>query len=503
LKRLDDLIQGVPYHWNQVGSLKNTISRIQCDSREVKQGDLFVAIRGVETDGHLFIHEAVRRGAAAIVCEIVDTALITPSIPQIQVDDSRQAMALLAQAFFDHPERHISMIGVTGTNGKSTSTYLIRHILNQQFKVGLLGTIMCETTLSRDSSSHTTPDSLSLYEALSKMREGGVRYCVMEVSSHGLDQERVRGIPFHSVAFLNLTPEHLDYHQNMERYYISKKKLFCLDPKPGHMIVNLNDAFGRRLKDELPPDQVLTFGTSVNCDYRATNIKAQLDQIDFKLSFQTQSFPVRVPIGLSFNVENVLCALSIVGSVGIPIKEAIKCLATFSGVPGRLEQVRKGQNFHVIVDYAHTPDAMFRVLNSIREINQNRLITIFGCGGNRDQKKRAEMGKIACRYSDKVVITSDNPRNEDPLQIMGDIVSNLTACGDLEKIFKIENREKAIHNAIGGAEKGDIVLILGKGHESFQLVGTNKIPFCDVAVSKAAIRSRKGTISASPSSLAH
>ncbi len=486
MKLLADLVAKIPLRTIDPQFAEKYVSGISIDSRTVQKGDLFIALKGRECDGLLFVKEAVHRGACAVISETGNQDSLKQSIPHLSVPNSRQAFSEIAQAFYNYPARKLTFSGVTGTNGKTTSTFLIHHLLSQQNPCGLVGSISYWDGKEETESHHTTPDALHLNQLFVRMIQNQVTHCVMEVSSHGLDQERVFGIQFSSAVFTNLTQDHLDYHHNMETYYAAKKKLFVQQPAPKHSIINLDDAFGRRLESELPKDgTVWTYGFGEDVDFRATNVEIGFKQVRFTLEFESRDYLVEANLGLGFNVYNILGSLAAVYSMGVPLEEALARLKSFQGVRGRLERVSEARGISVFVDYAHTPDAMERVLSSMRKLTNKRILSVFGCGGERDRDKRPKMAKIACQYSDIVLVTTDNPRRESQGQIFSDIFKGIDTNTTSAEVLRIEDRAEAIECALQIAQFGDIVLIFGKGHEAYQIIGNEKKDFSDQEVVRA------------------
>lgn len=441
------------------------IKNICYDSRKVEHGSLFVCIKGFESDGHQYAESAINKGAVAIVCE--DD--IDCNIPKIKVKNSRKAMSFLSACFFGYPSKKLQMIGITGTNGKTTSTYLIKGILEAcGYKVGLIGTnqnMIGDRVLP---SERTTPDSLELNMLLKEMVDEKVNYVVMEVSSHSLYLDRVAEIDFKVSAISNITQDHLDFHKTMEAYIEAKSILFN---KSEISILNIDDSSYSYMKKKAKGD-VLTYGID-NGDIKATDIFLNKNGVSYNVSFEKENARIFVGIPGKFSVYNSLLAISVATSLGIPMPFIRMALKNQKGVKGRLEVFDTGKDFSVIIDYAHTPDGLINVIDTINEFKDGRLITLFGCGGDRDNKKRSIMGNIATKNSDLTIITSDNPRTEDPKKIINDILEG--AVGD--NYVVIENRKEAIEYAIKNAKANDIILLAGKGHETYQILGKDKIHF--------------------------
>ncbi len=460
------------------------IRSLAFDNRAVTPGALFFCVRGFTTDGHEFAADAVARGAAAVV---VDHHLDGIAVPQIRVDNVRAAMAGAAATFYGDPTATLQVTGVTGTNGKTTTAYLVRALLEAAGRQsGLLGTVKNVIARTEHEVKRTTAEAIELQLAFSDMLDGGDSDCVMEVSSHALQLARVDGVHFAAGIFTNLTQDHLDFHPTMEEYFQAKRKLFT-ELRPQHAIINADDSYGARLAADPAIRGKLTFALDDEAaDYRATNVRNELDGSSFTLTAPGGSYEVSSPLRGRFNVYNVLGALAAVNVLGVPIETALEAIRTAGQVPGRFETVDEGQDFAVVVDYAHTPDSLENVLAAARRLTDNRVHVVFGCGGDRDRTKRPMMGEIARRLADRVIVTSDNPRSEDPAAIIDEV---LVGTGvDVEHEV---DRRLAIAQAVNGAEAGDIVVIAGKGHEQGQeFGGGQKLPFDDVQVTREALRAR-------------
>lgn len=466
------------------------ISSLCHDSRRATAGSLFFALPGQKSDGAEFVGQAVANGAVAVAASApVPNAIC----PVVQVTDARAAMADIAAAFHGHPDRSLKCAGVTGTNGKTTTAFLIRHILDSSsLPCGLIGTVKYVVGREEMPAPRTTPESLDLQEMLARMRDSGGKAVAMEVSSHALVQHRIRGIEFDAAVFTNLTQDHLDFHGTMERYFDAKTLLFealaSQTQKKGRAIINVDDRSGRLLSEKFAKrTRVLTYGRGVGTDFRASAIRFDATGATFQLDAKKKSFLVRMPLIGLFNIYNALGAIAAAAACGVELRAAIAALAHAPQVPGRLERVAAKRNFHVYVDYAHTDDALRNVLRTLRELKPARLITVFGCGGNRDRAKRPLMAAAAEEFSDWTVLTSDNPRNEDPGEILRDVESGMRGS----RYDTITDREAAIRHAIQLAQSGDIVLIAGKGHENYQEFSDRKIPFDDVSVAENAISYKK------------
>ena len=452
------------------GSVQVGITGIAFDSRAVKPGNLFVCISGFQTDGHRFAPDAVEKGAAAIV---VEQDLHELGITCIVVENTRRALAQISAAFYQHPDRRFCLIGITGTNGKTTTTYLVKSVLEAMGKkVGLIGTNQNMIGTEIIPSKHTTPDSLELMRLFARMADKGVDYVVMEVSSHSLALDRVTACRFDVGAFTNITQDHLDFHKTMDEYLAAKAILFQIS-KVG--AVNADDKGAEYLMRHASCEKMLTYGIDAACDLQASQVELNENGVFFTLTYEGKSYPVELGIPGKFSVYNAMTALSCLAAAGIPMEQAVAGLKVARGVKGRIEVVETGRDFGVIIDYAHTPDGLKNVIQTIRGFAKRRIITVFGCGGDRDKTKRPKMGKIASEMSDFSVLTSDNPRTEDPEAIIEDVLVGVKEGGG--KYIVIPNRFEAIEYALDHAEKDDIILLAGKGHETYQVLADRTIAF--------------------------
>nr|WP_297179120.1 UDP-N-acetylmuramoyl-L-alanyl-D-glutamate--2,6-diaminopimelate ligase [uncultured Agathobaculum sp.] len=458
--KLEELLRGVAVESSTApGGLD--IGEVRYDSRAVQPGDLFVAIRGFATDGHQYIGKALAQGAAAIVCEEAPAGA-----PAVVVKNARQALAEIAANRFGHPADSMVMLGVTGTNGKTTTTYLVKHMLEQAgHKVGLIGTNQNMIGSEVIETERTTPESYELHALFARMRDAGCTHVIMEVSSHSLVLDRVHGVRFAVGAFTNLTQDHLDFHKTMEGYRKAKAKLFSVSDKG---VINLDDdAAEAMLADAKCP--CLTFSREKDAaDLTAKNIKLHADGVEFVAAAKGEMARVRLGIPGQFSVENALAALGMVLQAGMPLVDAAKALATAQGVKGRVEVVPTDTDYTVLIDYAHTPDGVENVLRAVRGFAKGRVVAVFGCGGDRDSTKRPKMGKIAADLADFCVVTSDNPRTEDPKAIIDDILEGMK--GTKTPMEVIVDRPEAIHWALAHAKKDDVIVLMGKGHETYQEV---------------------------------
>ncbi len=463
------------------------------DSRAAAEGSLFFALRGAGADGHDFIPAALAAGCAGVVSQRHPEQ--PDASPWVRVPDSRAALSAMAAAFYGHPSRGLKVAGVTGTNGKSTTALLLHSLLAAAHRrPGLLGTMFYDLgDGGLSESTHTTPESLDLQRYLAEMRDNGCRSVAMEVSSHGLDQGRAADVEFDVAIFTNLSHDHLDYHGDMASYFAAKRRLFeqlATGAKPKRLaVVNIDDIWGKKLVNEFPEGtaEVVTYGMGSGADYRAGNIKSSREGTEFALEARGRQMRVRTPLIGRFNVSNCLAALAAGVGLGLNLREAVANLASVPQVPGRLESVAGARAFGVFVDYAHTPDALENALETLRELSPRRLVAVFGCGGNRDIPKRRAMGEIAARLADYSVITSDNPRQEDPEKIIRDIESGFGSGGGFEAVV---DRREAIGRGVELLGKGDILLIAGKGHEAYQQFADRTVPFDDRVVARQMLGDR-------------
>ncbi|OPH47512.1 UDP-N-acetylmuramoyl-L-alanyl-D-glutamate--2,6-diaminopimelate ligase [Paenibacillus ferrarius] len=477
------------------GNAETEITGIEADSRKIKPGYVFLCIPGLTVDGHDYAPKAIALGASALVTERV----LDLPIPQLVVKDARYAMAALSAHFYGYPSKEMKIIGFTGTNGKTTSTYLLEKILRDQgFITGLMGTIEMKIGDNYYEMERTTQEAVDLQSSFRKMCEHKTDYCLMEVSSHALELGRVKGIHFRSGVFTNLTQDHLDYHKTMEAYAAAKGLLFsrlgngfASDPaERQYAILNADDE-ASVIFSKLTAAQIITYGINQECDVRAANIRMSAKGTEFQLiSFAGEAYFQMKLVG-KFNVYNALGAIAAALAEGISLEAIRNSLESLNVVEGRMEVVDEGQEYLVLVDYAHTPDGLENALSTISEFAEGKIITVFGCGGDRDRTKRPIMGKVTAAYSDYLYVTSDNPRTEDPEAILADIRPGLQEVNyPAEKAEFIVDRKKAIQKAIEGAGPKDVILIAGKGHETYQDIMGVKHDFDDRLVAKAAIRGR-------------
>jgi UDP-N-acetylmuramoyl-L-alanyl-D-glutamate--2,6-diaminopimelate ligase len=464
------------------------ITGLAYDSRKVKKGHLFFALTGEHTDGHGFIRQAVERGAAAIVYERPEKDLIDklePELSRIHVKDSRKALAFAANNFYKHPSGSLRVIGITGTNGKTTTSYLIKAILEEWGqKVGLIGTIQYMVKDAVYDAIHTTPGALEFQALLHEMLTEDCGYVVAEISSHALAQKRVDGTLFKGAVFTNLTRDHLDFHQTMEDYFAAKTRLFTeLLDSGATAVINYDDPWGRKLIG-LIKCKVYTFGLETGADLMATGICDSVSGLKFSVMLNKKKYEVVSSLMGLPNVYNILSAAGLSLSIGVPWEVVLEGIRKAGPAKGRFEKVDAGQEFLAIVDFAHTEDALERLICTARGISRGKIIVVFGCGGDRDRGKRPVMGALATRMSDFVVITSDNPRSEQPGEIIKEIVA-----GAVRNNYLVEpDRKEAIRRAVEMAGKDDIVLIAGKGHETYQAIGEQRYKFSDCEVLEEAIK---------------
>jgi UDP-N-acetylmuramoyl-L-alanyl-D-glutamate--2,6-diaminopimelate ligase len=475
-----------------------TVNQIAYDSRRVEPGGLFVAIRGFRQDGHLYLPEALARGARAVVVDRPEVS-VPPDIVKVVVPDSRQALPDLAAAFFGYPSRRLRVVGVTGTNGKTTTTFMSEAIFRAAgHKTGLIGTVENHVGDEVLPVERTTPESLDVEELFYRMTKVGVTHAVMEVSSHALELGRVKNIEFDIAVFTNLTQDHLDFHQTLDNYRRAKARLFeqldRLGAKAGSRtaVINADDPSGEAMR-RATSQRILTYGVREEADIRAEDVDIKAQGVAFTLRTPIGTERVRLRFTGLFSVYNALAACGVGLAEGISLATIKAALEGLPGVPGRFELIQEGQDFAVIVDYAHTPDGLENILRTAKEFARGRIILVFGCGGDRDRTKRPIMGHLAVRYADRVFITSDNPRSEDPLAIMQDIEAGARAEeGSSGKYILIPDRREAIREALAEARADDVVLIAGKGHETYQIIGDRTLPFDDRQVAREFLREMTG-----------
>lgn len=491
IEELSRLLVGARINGDPAAEVKG----VAIDSRSVRPGDLFICLPGTRVDGHDYAAHAKRQGAAALVVE----RPLDLGLPEIVVKDARHAMAAISCHVYGYPSHEMKVIGVTGTNGKTTVTHLLDHIFAEQGAVtGLMGTIGVRYGGRRYPTQNTTVEALDLQRWLRRMRDAGVEYCFMEVSSHALAMGRVKGVNFRTAVFTNLTPEHLDYHETMEAYKAAKGLLFSrlgntfsgsADGRK-YAVLNADDEASREFAQWTAAETV-TYGLERKADVRAERIRYSPQGTSFRVVSFAGEADFRIPLIGKFNVYNALAATTAALCEGLSLSDIGRRLASAKGAEGRLQAVSAGQPFLVLVDYAHTPDSLENVLSTISEFAEGRIYCVFGCGGDRDRTKRPVMGRIAARYSDCVILTSDNPRSEDPRAILEDVERGIREEGmPSSDYYVIEDRRQAIEKAVDLASPGDVVLIAGKGHETYQEINGVRLPFDDRIVAEQAIRRR-------------
>ena len=454
------------------------VTGVAYDSRRAGPGDLFVAIQGEKSDGLQFAGEAVARGAVAVVSD----RPMPPSWGEaawIRVESPRRALALLAAKIAGHPAEKLVLAGVTGTNGKTTTTLLLRSLLATRYgSAGFMGTVGYSTGRRESAALRTTPEAPVIQELLAEMVSDRVRAAAMEVSSHALTLDRVVGCRFDVTVFTNLTHDHLDFHGGMEEYFQAKRMLFAMRKPGAPGVVNADDPYGARLAREIEPPVVSFSPLDRDADVRAQAIRCDLAETSFDVRHAAGAFRVVSPLAGRFNVENLLAAAASGLALGFRPDEISAALAAVGRVPGRFERVEAGQPFPILVDYAHTPDALERLLLAIRDLTDKKIVLVFGCGGDRDRAKRFPMGRIAGRLADLPILTSDNPRSEDPESILDEVERGVVASG-AERFLRVADRREAIAAAIAVADARTVVVIAGKGHETTQVIGDRELPFDD------------------------
>ncbi|ODS53607.1 MAG: UDP-N-acetylmuramoyl-L-alanyl-D-glutamate--2,6-diaminopimelate ligase [Acidobacteria bacterium SCN 69-37] len=476
-----------------------TVTAVAHDSRAVTRGTVFVAIPGHRVDGAAFAAEAIRRGALAIVAETAAPPDV--EVPWLPTTDARVALADLAAVVSGHPSRRLTLVGVTGTNGKTTSTYLLASIFDAAgMPSGRIGTVSFRvgpSAADEQESSHTTPEAPGIQRMLATMIDRGCTACAMEVSSHALALHRVDGLHFAAAVFTNLTRDHLDFHGDMPRYFAAKRRLFAMLPPGAPSAINIDDPRGVELAAALNP--VITFGIDRPADVRPRHIEYSLEGVAFEVDTPRGPLAIRSPLIGRPNVSNILGAVAVAVALDLPLDAIERGVAALDRVPGRFELVStSADDVRVVVDYAHTDDALKHLLETARPLAAGRIVTVFGCGGDRDRSKRPLMGAVAGRLSDVVVLTSDNPRSEDPERILDEIVRGLDPTPEPggprrtgTPYLRIRDRREAIDKAIRTAQPGDLVLVAGKGHEKYQVIGERTLPFDDVEVARGALAHRR------------
>jgi len=462
---------------------------LTCDSREVESGGIFVAIKGEICDGHDHIPSAIANGADYIVAQ--KECQDHPNVKIVLVSNPRKALSILAQTKFGNPASKLKTLAVTGTNGKTTTCHIVRSIINNaKKKCGLIGTISYDTCGSEKEieANMTTPDPLRLAQMSKEMIDNGADFLAIEASSHALVQERLCGFDFHGAAFTNLTGDHLDYHETMENYLAAKSILFESLSPSSFAILN-GEMEESKILAAKTKAKILYYGIGNGFDIRADIIACEVTGNKYNLSFEDETVEINSSQLGRYNISNQLAAAGLCLVAGFSLEEIKNGIERIKNVPGRLEKIDAGQNFSLLVDYAHTDDALENVLKTLKPLCAGKLTLLFGCGGDRDKSKRGRMAKVAQKYADKIIVTSDNPRTENPLEIINDIISGFTNKTSLEIIIE-EKREKAISLAINSAQENDVVLLAGKGHETYQIIGTKKYPLDERAIAKAVLKKR-------------
>ncbi len=458
---LKDLLPNVPQEL-----LNIEVKDITCDSRKVQEGFAFVCIDGFTLDGHKYAKDAALAGASVIIAEKP-----TGAPNEFLVSDTHKAYAIMSANFFGNPSKNFKLIGVTGTNGKTSITYMLKTIIESKgYKTGVIGTIQNMIGNESIEATNTTPDAYGLNKLFAQMRDAGCEYVIMEASSHALDQKRIYGLDFEVAAFTNLTQDHLDYHKTMENYLLAKSKLFGMCKTA---VINIDDSYGKKIIENLNC-KTLTYGAlDRNATYSANGINMKPDGIEYEMVGDYTIQRLKLKTGGKFSVYNSLCAAVCAIELGFSINEIALALENLNGVKGRAEVVPTGKDYTVIIDYAHTPDGLSNILSTFSELKRGRLVCLFGCGGDRDATKRPIMGSIASKISDFVIVTSDNPRSEDPKEIINDILVGMK--DSKTPYIVIENRVEAIKYAIENAREDDIIVLAGKGHETYQILASGKI----------------------------
>ena len=499
--RLEAMLESVP-NTRVIGNRDVEISHLVADSRQVKPGGLFFALRGQRSDGHLYLQQAIDGGAAALVVEkSAALPVMEKAIPIVKVEDSRMALGWFADRFYGHPSLQLCLIGVTGTNGKTTIAYLIKSILEAAgHRAGLLGTVAYEFGEERIHPTHTTPEAIQLQDLLARWVRKGGGYAVMEVSSHALALNRVEGCEFDLAVFTNLTQDHMDFHHTMDAYFESKKKLFSglnqasRKSRSKRAVINRDDSWGCRLLESLSVP-VWSYGMESEADFTPTDLCCSLEGSAFTANTPTGSMTVRSALVGRHNVYNILASIAVAVELEIPLDTIRHGIESLKGVPGRFERTDLGEGSSVIVDFAHTEAALDRVLRVVAEFTSGRVITVFGCGGDRDRGKRGPMGRVTAELSDLVLITSDNPRSEDPMHIIKAIEAGVeegrTKKGRPVEVIILPDRREAIERGLSLVRPGDSLVIAGKGHEAYQLIGDRVIPFNDQEITMDWIQRRK------------
>jgi len=451
------------------------VSSISCDSRKIVKGDMYVALKGAVYDGDDFIEDAVIKGASIVVISQDSKYSNTENadICYLTVKNTKSFLHKAVNRLYGNPSRQVATIGITGTNGKTTVAYLIEAILNEDQKAcGVIGTVNYRSGRTTVSATQTTPDFVDNQKFLADLASQTIPYCVMEVSSHALTQDRVDGVNFAAAVFTNLTSDHLDYHKTREQYFLSKAQLFTALEAEAVAVINIDDVYGQKLCPMIKA-KIVTYGIKQKADVTASEIQLNIARSCFTLANGDDKIKIQTQLIGTYNIYNILAAASVCLARGMGFKTVKRGIERLTSIPGRLEYVDRGQDFSIFIDYAHTEDALKNVLTAIRQVSDSKVILVFGCGGDRDMSKRCLMGRVASTLADHSIVTSDNPRSEDPQLIIDQIVEGFS--GDYYEV--IVNRREAIEQALEVAQTGDIVLIAGKGHETYQILGCERIDF--------------------------
>lgn len=480
LKSLSDLIKHITI-LDKIGDLDCNIGGLSYDSRAVQSGDIFCCIKGFEFDGHSFAIDAIKKGANAL---LVERVVENTHIPQIVVSDSRKTMGELAASLFNNPSNDLRLVGVTGTNGKSTTVALLAGIAKAAGeKSGTIGTLGLTINGKKEIISRTTPESPEIQKKLREMVDRSVMFCAMEISSHAIDLKRYVGLKFDALIFTNLTQDHLDYHKSMDDYFNVKAELFRdknIRKKQCELLSNVDDIYGNKLARS-DPDNFKTYSISDNADFtaRVNNSNIHGSNVTFVKSNTKKGTDININLPGKFNIYNALSAFAAMDMMGYPAEVISNGISSVNSVEGRFEKYTSSDGINIVIDYAHTPDGLKSIISEVRKITDGKVITIFGCGGDRDRGKRPIMGKISSILSDTTIVTTDNPRSEEPLEIMREVCSGMD---DRQNVIQIIDREEAIKEGISIAKKDDTIIIAGKGHENYQEIKGKKFPFSDKAI---------------------
>lgn len=487
MKLLKDILYRVPL-LDSIGSTNVAVSKVVFDSRQVSKECLFVAVPGTQVDGHKYIDQAVADGARSVICENLPENL-SEKVSYLKVKSSARALAIIAANFYDNPSEKLKLVGVTGTNGKTTTSTLLYNLFTLLgLKSGLLSTVNIRIGKEVKPATHTTPDPIYLNQCLAEMVSAGVKFCFMEASSHGIHQERTAGLQFAGAVFTNITHDHIDYHGNFNNYILAKKKLFDELPKTAFALTNADDRHGYTMVQHCKAS-VYDFALKTEADYKAKILEHQLNGMLLRLG----KHEVWSKLIGNFNAYNLAAIYGVAHLLGQDDLQIATAISSLKAVDGRFQYVQSENNITAIIDYAHTPDALKNVLETIAKIRggNEKVITVVGCGGNRDKEKRPVMARIATEMSDQVVFTSDNPRNEDPDAILEEMTKGVEMQNQ-QKYLSISNRREGIKTALTLAKSGDIILIAGKGHEKYQEVKGERLPFDDLAVAKEFLKITQG-----------